>query len=133
MGGNEKAKSASKSATVDKPKSGTTIEKSASKETDAAPEEPKSTTAPADPPIKPKKAKSTTALANPLKQPTAVKSDWKLEQQQKVEKPTKSSKSDPRDLYGTGPTPSSNLESGSYQKQSLRMQDRGVLLFMLGT
>ena len=35
---NEKAKSASKSATVDKPKSGTTIEKSASKETDVAPE-----------------------------------------------------------------------------------------------
>jgi len=41
----------SKSATVDKPKSGSTVEKSASKETDAAPEEPK----------------STTALANPLK------------------------------------------------------------------
>ena len=95
--GNEKAKSsASKSATVDKPKSGTTIEKSASNETDAAPEEPKSTTAPADPPTKPKMAKSTTTLGNPLKQPTTVKSDSKLEQQQKVEKPTKSSKSDPR-------------------------------------
>jgi hypothetical protein len=35
--GNEKAKSASKSATIEKPKSGTTIEKSASKETVAAP------------------------------------------------------------------------------------------------
>ena len=66
--GDEKAKSsASKSATIDKLKSGTTVEKSASKETDAAPKQPKSTTAPADPPIKPKKAKSTTALANPSK------------------------------------------------------------------
>ena len=37
--GNEKAKSsASKSATIDKPKSGTTIENSASKEIDEAPE-----------------------------------------------------------------------------------------------
>ena len=60
------------------------------------PEQPKSTTAPADPLTKPKKAKSTTALANPLKYPATVKSDSKLEQQQKVEKPTKSSKSDPR-------------------------------------
>ena len=49
--GDEKAKSsASKSATVDKPNSVTTVEKSASKETDAAPEQPKSTTAPANPP-----------------------------------------------------------------------------------
>jgi len=49
--GDEKAKSsASKSATVDKPNSGTTIEKSASKETDAAPEQSKSTTALANPP-----------------------------------------------------------------------------------
>jgi len=71
----------SKSATVDKPKSGTTVEKSASKETDAAPEEPKSTTALADSPTKPKKAKFTTALAYPPKQPAAVKSDYKLEQQ----------------------------------------------------
>ena len=63
----EKAKSASKSATVDKPKSGTTVEKSASKETDAVPEQPKSPTTPADPPTKPKKAKSTTAPANPSK------------------------------------------------------------------
>ena len=63
--GDEKA--TSKSATIDKPKSGTTIEKSASKETDVAPEDPKSTTAPADPLTKPKKAKSTTALANPPK------------------------------------------------------------------
>ena len=85
----------SKSATVDKPKSGTTVEKSASKETDAVPEQPKSPTTPADPPTKPKKAKSTTAPANPLEQPTAVKSDYKLEQQQKVEKPPRSSKSDP--------------------------------------
>ena len=78
--GDEKAKSsASKSATVDKPKSGTTVEKSASKETDVAPEQPKSTTAPADPPTKPNKAKSTTALANPSKQPASVKSDCKLE------------------------------------------------------
>ena len=77
--GDEKVKSASKSATVDKPKSGTTIEKSASKETDVALEQPKSTTAPADPPTKPKKAKSTTALANPSKQPASVKSDCKLE------------------------------------------------------
>ena len=66
--GDEKAKnSASKSATVDKPKSGTTVEKSASMETNAALEQPKSTTAPADPPIKPKKAKSTTTPPNPLK------------------------------------------------------------------
>ena len=66
--GDGKAKSsASKSATVDKLNSGTTIEKSASKETDAALEQPKSTTAPADPPTKPNKAKSTTALANPPK------------------------------------------------------------------
>ena len=80
--GNEKAKSsASKSATVDKLKSDTTVEKSASKETDAAPEEPKSTTALADSPTKPKKAKFTTALAYPPKQPAAVKSDYKLEQQ----------------------------------------------------
>ena len=49
--GNEKAKSASKSATtVEKPKSGTTVEKSASKETMAAPKPAKSTTAPANPP-----------------------------------------------------------------------------------
>ena len=65
MRDNEKV--TSKSATVNKPKSGTTIEKSASKETDAAPEQPNSTTALADPPTKLKKAKSTTALANPLK------------------------------------------------------------------
>ena len=66
--GDEKAKSsASKITTVDKPNSGTTVEKSASMETDVALEQPKSTTAPADPPIKPKKAKSTTAPANPLK------------------------------------------------------------------
>ena len=66
--GDEKAKSsASKCAIGDKPKSGTTVEKSASKETDAAPKQPKSTTALADPPTKPKKAKSTTALANPPK------------------------------------------------------------------
>ena len=66
--GDEKAKSsASKSATVDKPNSGTTVEKSASKETDAVPEQPKSTTALADPLTKPKKAKSTTAPANPTK------------------------------------------------------------------
>ena len=98
----------------DKPNSGTIVEKSASNETDAAPEQPKSTTALADPPTKPKKAKSTTTLANPSKQPTTVKSDSKLEQQQKVEKPTKSYKSDPRVLYGTGPTLSSNLESDFY-------------------
>ena len=66
--GDEKAKSsASKIATVDKPNSGTTVEKSASKETDAAPEQPKSTIALADPPTKSKKTKSTTALANPPK------------------------------------------------------------------
>ena len=66
--GDEKAKSsASKSATVNEPNSGTTVEKSASKETNAAPEQPKSTTAPTDPPTKPKKAKSTTTLANPPK------------------------------------------------------------------
>ena len=66
--GDEKAKSsASKSATVDKSKSGTTIEKSASKEIDAAPEQPKSTIALADPPTKSKKANSTTAPANPPK------------------------------------------------------------------
>ena len=64
----EKAKSsASKSATVDKPNSGTTVEKSASKKTDVAPKQPKSTTAPADPLTKPKKVKSTTAPANPPK------------------------------------------------------------------
>ena len=63
--GDEKA--TSKSATIDELKSGTTIEKSASKETDAVVEQPKSTTAPANPPTKPKKAKSTTAPANPLK------------------------------------------------------------------
>ena len=81
MIGDEKAKSsASKSATVDKLNSGTTVEKSASKETNVASEHPKSTTAPTDPPTKPKKAKSITALANPPKQPTAVKSDSKLEQ-----------------------------------------------------
>ena len=97
MIGDEKAKSStSKSATVHKPNSGTTVENSASKETDAASKQPKSTTAPADPPTKSKKARSTTALANPPKQPIAVKSDNKLEQQQKVEKSTKSSKSDPR-------------------------------------
>jgi len=44
----------SKSATIDKPKSGTNVEKSASKETDAAPEQAKFTTALAEPPIKPK-------------------------------------------------------------------------------
>ena len=66
--GNEKAKSASKSATmVEKPKSGTTVEKSASKETDAVLEQSKSTIALADPPTKPKNAKSTTAPANPPK------------------------------------------------------------------
>ena len=66
--GDEKAKSsASKSATVDKPNSVTTVEKSASKETNVALEHPKSTTAPADPPTKPKKAKSTTTPPNPLK------------------------------------------------------------------
>ena len=78
--GDEKVKSASKSATIDKPKSGTNVEKSASKETDVAPKQPKSTTASTDPPIKPKKAKSTTALANPPKQPRVAKSDNKLEQ-----------------------------------------------------
>ena len=68
MIGDEKAKSsASKSATIDKPNSGTIVEKSALKETNAVPEQPKSTTAPADPLTKPKKAKSTTALANPQK------------------------------------------------------------------
>ena len=68
MIGDEKAKSsASKSVTIDKPKSGTIVEKSASKETDAASGQPKSTTTLADPPIKPKQAKSTTALANPPK------------------------------------------------------------------
>ena len=78
--GDEKVKSsASKSATIDKPKSGTTIEKSASKKTDAVPEQPKSTTALADPPTKSKKAKSTTAPANPPKQHAVVKSDSKLE------------------------------------------------------
>ena len=48
--GDEKA--TSKSATVDKPNSGTTVEKSASNETDAVPEQPKSTTAIVDPPTK---------------------------------------------------------------------------------
>ena len=114
--GNEKAKSASKSVTIEKPKSGTTVEKTASNETNAALEEPKSTTALADPPTKPKKAKSTTAPANPLEQPTAVKSDCKLEQQQKVEKPTNHLRVTLGVLYGTGPTPSSNLESDSLQK-----------------
>ena len=67
--GDEKAKSsASKSATVDKPKSGTTVEKECFKgDCDAASKQPKSTTAPADPPTKPKKAKSTIAPANPPK------------------------------------------------------------------
>ena len=51
--GDEKAKSSAiKSATVDKPNSGTTVEKSASNETDAVPEQPKSTTAIVDPPTK---------------------------------------------------------------------------------
>jgi hypothetical protein len=82
--GNEKAKSASKSATVEKATSGTTVEKSASKEIVAA--------------LKP--AKSRTAPANPPTPPGAAKSDNKLEQQvgakqQKVEKPTRSSKSAP--------------------------------------
>ena len=88
MGGNEKAKSASKSATVDKSKSGTTLENSASKESVAA----------LEPASKP--AKSTTPPANPPIKPRAAKSDSKLEQQvgakqQKVDKPTKSSKSAP--------------------------------------
>ena len=49
--GDEKAKSASKSATtVEKPKSGTIVEKSASKETMAAPKPAKSTTPPTNPP-----------------------------------------------------------------------------------
>ena len=65
MRDNEKV--TSKSATVDKPKSGTTIEKSASKETNVALEKPKSTTALVDPLIKSKKAKSTTTPANPPK------------------------------------------------------------------
>ena len=72
--GDEKAKSASKSATVDKPKSGTTVEKSASNETNATPEQPKSTTTPADPPTKLKQAKSTTAPANPPTKPKKAKS-----------------------------------------------------------
>jgi hypothetical protein len=66
--------------------------KSASKETDAASKEPKSTTAPVNQLINTKKAKSTTAPANP--QPATVKSDSKLEQQ-KVAKSTRSFKSDP--------------------------------------
>ena len=70
----------SKSATVDKPKSGTTVEKSASNETNATPEQPKSTTTPADPLTKLKQAKSTTAPANPPKQSGVAKSDSKLEQ-----------------------------------------------------
>ena len=66
--GDEMVKSSvSKSVTIDKPNSGTIVEKSASNETDAAPEQPKSTTALADPPTKPKKANSTTAPANPPK------------------------------------------------------------------
>ena len=67
--GNEKAKSASKSATIDKLKSGTTLEKSASKETMVGPK----------PGLKP--AKSTTPPANPPTKPGAAKSDSKIEQQ----------------------------------------------------
>ena len=66
--GDEMVKSSvSKSVTVDKPNSGTIVEKSALKETNAVPEQPKSTNAPADPLTKLKKAKFTTALANPPK------------------------------------------------------------------
>ena len=67
VGGNEKAKGASKSATVDKSKSGTTLENSASKESVAA----------LEPASKP--AKFTTPLANPPIKPRAAKSDSKLE------------------------------------------------------
>ena len=108
--GNEKAKSASKSATVGKPKSGTTVEKSASNKTNATSEQPKSTTTPADAPTKLKQAKSTTTPANPPKEPRVAKSDSILEQQvgakqQKVEKPTKSSKSAPRGSVWTQVNP----------------------------
>jgi len=77
-------------------------------------------------------------VAAPNTPPTplrAAKSDSKLEQQvgakqQKVEKPSKSSKSAHVGSVWTQANAKSNLESQCCQKQSLRRQDLGVLRFM---